>query len=181
MRTLLKLVGISVSIVVAIYILKTDAAVVFFSHLENFELLGSFVAGFFFTSVFTTAPSIVVLGEIMQITPVWQVALMGGFGAALGDVILLMLIHTSVKAETEYLLGQPRFGRFKKIFDTTLFHRLSFFIGALIIASPFPDELGLALIGVNHVSKTHLFCILFIMNSLGIALTGYAVVALIFS
>ncbi|MCR4274898.1 MAG: hypothetical protein NUW02_02510 [Candidatus Campbellbacteria bacterium] len=180
MRASLKFIGICISIAVAVYILKTDATDVFFLYLQNFELLGSFVAGFFFTSVFTAAPAVAVLAEIMRETAVWQVALIGGFGAALGDILLLVIIHKSVDAETKYLLGQPRFGRFKKIFETRLFHRLSFFVGALIIASPLPDELGLALIGVNHISKTQLFCILFIMNSLGIAITGYAVIALIF-
>lgn len=180
MRTVLKFLGICISIFIAVYVVETGIIEVLIAQVRSFELLASFVAGFFFTSIFTAALSITVLAEIMHTTPIWQVALMGGFGAALGDIVLLSLIHKSIDTETRYLLGQPRFGRFKKIFDTTLFHRLSFFIGALIIASPLPDELGLTLIGINHISKTHLFFILFTMNTLGIAGVGYAVMSLIF-
>jgi hypothetical protein len=41
-------------------------------------------------------------------------------------------------------------------------------VGAIIIASPLPDELGLALLGVSTLSRPQFFLLSFAMNSLGI-------------
>lgn len=180
MRIVLKIIGIVVSVCVAVYIVQTDVVGTLLVHLRDFQLLGSFVAGFFFTSFFTAVPSIAVLGEIMRATPVWQVALIGGLGAALGDYVILRVIHKSLDEETKNLLRQPRFGGFKKIVKTKLFHRTSLFFGAVCISSPLPDELGLILIGINKVSPIKLFLILFVMHSIGIAAIGYSVRALFF-
>jgi hypothetical protein len=60
------LIIIALSIVVAIVLVKTQLIVHFLESTKQYEFLGSFVAGVFFTSIFTTAPAIVALGEIAQ-------------------------------------------------------------------------------------------------------------------
>ena len=53
-----------------------------------------------------------------------------------------------------------------------IFRWLIAFLGALIIASPLPDELGLTMMGFSKI-KTSLFIpISFLLNSLGILIIG---------
>lgn len=179
MRLAIKILFVGLSILIAVAMVRSGSLTILFNYLGEYQTLGSFIVGFFFTSLFTAAPAVAAFSEIMQTAPVWQVALTGGLGAAIGDMVLLNLIHKTVDTDVEFLLGQPRFGRLKKIFQTKLFHNLSLFIGALIVASPFPDELGLALMGVSNATQRQLFFISFFLNTLGVAALGYTVMSLI--
>src|SRR3984885_5345109 len=48
----------------------------------------SFIAGFFFTSVFTTAPAVAALGTIAEHQNMFVTALFGAAGAMLGDMLI---------------------------------------------------------------------------------------------
>jgi hypothetical protein len=47
-------------------------------------------------------------------------------------------------------------------------------VGAVIIASPLPDELGLALLGFSRIDRRYFFAISYTMNFIGIVLIGLA-------
>lgn len=134
----------------------------------------SLVAGMFFTSVATTAPAVVVLGELSLQGSIFVVALVGGLGAVLGDFILFSFVRDRVSQDAAYLLRGPRVQRALHIFKRPHFRRVLPIAGALIIASPLPDELGLALLGVSHINNRYFFVISYSMNVLGILLTGLA-------
>ena len=51
-------------------------------------------------------------------------------------------------------------------------------VGALIIALPLPDEIGLVMMGLSRMKARHLIPISFVLNSLGIALVGLVARAL---
>jgi hypothetical protein len=174
MRLFLKTALFFVSVAFTVGIVRMNVVPGLVSSFGGYAVAGSFVVGIFFTSIFTAAPAIAVLAGLMHVIPVWQVAFFGGLGAAIGDTFILTVIRHTVNEEVAFLLGQPRFGRLKKIFETRLFHRLSLFIGALIIASPLPDELGLAFIGAVHISPTRLFLTLCVLNIIGITAISYA-------
>ena len=94
---LLKDIAIIVlSIVVAVILVKTDALIKILTSTKELELLGSFIAGAFFTSIFTTAPAIVTLGEIAQANSLVVTALLGGAGAVVGDLIIFQLEHNII-------------------------------------------------------------------------------------
>ncbi len=58
--------------------------------------------------------------------------------------------------------------RLDRIFHLRFFRFFIPFIGALIIASPFPDEIGLAMMGIVKLEPKFLVPISFILNSIGI-------------
>ena len=66
---------IILSVVIAIILAKSDVLVRILTSSKELEIIGTFMAGMFFTSIFTTAPSIVTLGEIAQVNSVWITAL----------------------------------------------------------------------------------------------------------
>jgi hypothetical protein len=55
-----------------------------------------------------------------------------------------------------------------RILKKRRFRRVLPFIGALIIASPFPDEIGLALIGLSTLSRAQFLLLSYVMNTLGV-------------
>jgi uncharacterized membrane protein YdjX (TVP38/TMEM64 family) len=130
--------------------------------------MGSFVAGIFFTSVFTIAPASIALGEISRHTPALTVALWGGMGAACGDLVLFLFVRDIFARDLEDVLPM---GRIKRFFSPLHYGSARWFlplIGALIIASPLPDELGIGLMGASKVRVWQFIPISFVMNVLGI-------------
>lgn len=164
--------SIVASIFFAVLIVYTGVVHSFIASTEGLVQVGSFIAGLFFTSILTTAPAIVVLGEFAQDAPIIGVAVIGALGAVCGDYLLFWLVQGGVTNDVEYLVSHSGARRIKALFRTRLFHRLLPLIGALVIASPLPDELGLALLGVSSIRRERFLLISFIMNFVGIMVIG---------
>ena len=138
------------------------------------EFLGAFVAGLLFTSLFTTplaAAIFLALAPEMS-TPV--LVIVGASGALLVDLFLFGLIRHTFAADVEYLLRSRSHRRYFALFHRRMFRWIIPFVGAIIIASPLPDELGIALMGVSDMKISTLATISFVMNALGIALVSLA-------
>jgi hypothetical protein len=130
--------------------------------------VASFVSGIFFTSAFTLAPATVAFVHISENSPLLPTALWGGLGAMVGDLILFLFIRDKFANDLRaafkpkilrHIIGTFHFGFLKW---------LSPVIGALIIASPLPDEFGLALMGMSKTKLYVLLPIAFVMNVIGI-------------
>lgn len=165
---------ITISIVAAILIVRSGVVHSLVASFQDFGVLGSFAAGIFFTSIFTTAPAIAVLGELSQARPIWEVVVLGGLGAMMGDYIIFRFVRDRLGDDALYLLAHSGIKRVPAIFRTRLFRRLVPFVGALIIASPLPDELGLAMLGVSKVSTRNFFLLSFTFNAIGILFVAWA-------
>lgn len=135
-------------------------------------LYASFLAGLFFTSLLTTAPAIAVLGELAQEGNLLLIALVGALGSVVGDFLIFMFVRDRIARDAEFLLRGPRMMRILHIFKHRRFRRVLPWVGALIIASPLPDELGLALLGLSKLSNRYFFVISYTMNLAGIVLVG---------
>lgn len=132
----------------------------------------SLVAGIFFTSLITTAPAIAVLGELSISANLFIVALVGALGAVAGDYLIFTFVRDRVSRDAAYLLRGPRFRRMSLVFRRPHFRRVLPIAGALIIASPLPDELGLALLGFSRIDRRYFFAISYAMNFIGIVSIG---------
>lgn len=157
-------------IVIAILFVKSGLLDLLVSSLKGYVIVASFVAGIFFTSAFTLAPASIALVSISQHAPTSTIALWGGLGAMCGDLILFFFIRDRFAedvmrvmkpAKIRHLLHSVHFGFLKW---------LSPVLGALIIASPLPDEFGITLMGISKVRVAVLMPIAFVMNVLGIYL-----------
>lgn len=162
------LVIIILSILIAIIIAKTNILQGLLITTQGLKFLGSFLAGMFFISIFTVAPASVILFEIAQTNPVLEVAFFGGLGALLGDLIIFRFIKNSLADDIYYLIKKTKIQRLTGIFHLKLFRWLIPFLGALIVASPLPDELGLVMMGLSKVKTSTFIIISFILNFLGI-------------
>src|SRR3989338_283651 len=81
------------SVFIAVILAKTGALQDLITSTQEVRFIGSFIAGIFFTSVFTTAPAIVALGEIAYANSVISTALLGGMGALVGDLIIYKFVR----------------------------------------------------------------------------------------
>lgn len=173
-RLLQDLVLIVASILFAVWIERTDLIHSLVSRFGEFEYIGSFVAGIFFTSMFTIAPSIVVLGELAQENSLAIVVVFGGLGAMCGDYILFRFVQDRVSKDLEYLFRFPKSKRVGAIFQTRLPRILWPLIGSLIIISPLPDELGIALLGLSRIETKRFLPLSLVLNMIGIFFVGWA-------
>ncbi len=144
----------------------------FLSYPGNGVPLASLIAGLFFTSFFTTAPAIVMLGQLAQESNPFLVAVLGAFGAVAGDYVLFWFVRHRIAHDASVLMKGPRWKWFLHVLHRRYFRRVLPVIGALVIASPLPDELGLALLGISSIKTRAFFLVSYFMNALGILIIG---------
>src|SRR3990167_11358327 len=92
---------IVISVLIAFVLVETDTISRILDTTVELKLLGSFIAGIFFTSIFTTVPAIIALGEIAHANSVILTALLGSMGALAGDLIIYKFVRDRL---SEYLM-----------------------------------------------------------------------------
>ncbi|MEK7514475.1 MAG: hypothetical protein AAB587_01500 [Patescibacteria group bacterium] len=166
-------VFIFLSIIVAFLLAQTNALEQFILGVQGLRFFGSFIAGIFFTSVFTLAPSTVVLGEIARSESLFLVALFGAIGAVIGDMVLFLFIRDHLSKSISSFFTKLKIKHFHSFLRTRMGKRLATLLGAVIIASPLPDELGLTLMGLSKTQAVVVAPLSFLMNFLGILAVGF--------
>ncbi len=137
-------------------------------------ILLALVGGFFFTSIATVPLSFVMISSLAQAgMPIYAIALLGGFGAALGDAGLSAVIRVSIVDDLFHYLVRKTHGLFGRVMGDKLVRIAAIVLGMIVIASPLPDEIALALLGIAHVPGRYVPFLVFIPNALGIALIAY--------
>lgn len=159
---------IVVSVIFALYWLKTGTIERLINSAGEFEILSSLISGMFFTSIFTTAPAIVILGKLGQTEPLWVVAVMGAFGAMLGDLLIFRFVKDSLVKDVRTLVSLAHPHRWRGIFHLKFFRWFIAFLGAMVIASPLPDELGITMMGLAKTDGKAFILVSFVMNFIGI-------------
>lgn len=134
------------------------------------EVLASFASGIFFTSAFTMAPAAVALVHIANDYSMHSVALWGALGAMLGDLALFLFIRDRFADDLVGSLKPSVVKSIAKTFHFGLLKWLSPAIGALLIASPLPDDFALTLMGISKTRVIILLPITFVMNVFNIYL-----------
>jgi len=172
------LVLVIFSVFIAIILAKTGVLQDLITSTQEVRFIGSFIAGIFFTSVFTTAPATVALGEIAQSNSVIVVAILGGLGALIGDLIIFRFVKDGLSEHFSYLIKVSTTERIVSIFKLKLFRWIIPFVGALIIASPLPDEIGVVMLGLSKMKNPYFILLSFVLNSAGILIIGLIAKAL---
>ena len=166
------------SLIVSLFLLKTDAIAYITIFAADFTSAISFVLGMFFTSVLTTTPAIVAFVELSSYVPAWKLALIGGAGAVCGDLLIFRFVRSPLAAYIVRTASHPWMVRFGRILARGPFWWLIPALGALIIASPLPDELGLIMMGLSHIRTATFIALSYTMNAAGIFAIATAAQAL---
>lgn len=167
-RVILHFLILAISITVAVSLVGNADLSRFVRQSSGLTFVGAaLVAGFFFSSVLTSAiatASFLILGQ--NHNPL-VVSAIGGVGAAIGDGLILKIIKNDVIADLE-VLTKPFAGRTKFIFQSKILHKPLAILAAVIIASPLPDELGLTILGLIKFKPKHFYVLSFFLNTIGI-------------
>ena len=162
------LVIIAASVAVAVWLARLGVVEKFMAFAGGFKILASFVAGMFFTSIFTTAPAMVALAVLARDFPPLWVALIGALGAVLMDFIIFRFVRDDLSKDAASMFRVKIRRKFVRLFQHGFLKWLLVLLGGLILASPFPDELGLAILGLAKIKTRLLLPLSYIMNFLGI-------------
>lgn len=156
------------SIIVAVLLLQSGIIHIVLERTVQYVLIGSFIAGICFASLFTVAPAVAVFIAIGQTQNPVLVACIGGVGAVIGDLIIFRFMRDRVSLHLAVILHKIKSPFFASIIRHRTFKWVLPLIGAIIIASPFPDELGLALMGISNIKMRTFIPLSFGLNAVGI-------------
>ena len=166
---MLRLITFLISLGVGIFILQSPQLHDAVTHLGNFEYTGAFVAGFFVILTFTVIPSLAVLLTLSQTMNPFLLSLLAGLGGMCGDYLLMRYF----RSETDQLLSDQTLRNhrmLKRVLNSKLMHWVGPVIGAIIVASPFPDELGITLLGISRLETKKFLPLVFVLDTVGIFL-----------
>lgn len=157
-----------VSIILFLYFLDSRYVQIAVKSIGGFGYIGSFISGMFFVSVFTIAPASAILFDIAKHLNPYLVALSAGIGAVLGDYIILRILKDQVFEELFPLFRKVNGSFLGTIFSSPFFAWMIPLAGAIAIASPLPDEIGISLMGLSKIKNWQFILITFLLNSVGI-------------
>ncbi|MDP4020449.1 MAG: hypothetical protein Q8P58_00170 [Candidatus Adlerbacteria bacterium] len=173
MKNLLKdLFFVAISVAVAISIVQSGIIHTVVDSGGDGGLVTSFVAGVFFTSIFTAAPATAILAELAEDSSLFVVVIMGSLGAVLGDYVLYLFLRNRLLRDASQIPSKSRLHRIIALLRRRRYHRLTQLLGILILATPLPDEPALALLGLSSISRGAFFILSFTTHAVGILAIG---------
>lgn len=162
------------SIVLAVYLIKSDLISTIVVHTTQFGVVGSFVEGFFLTSVLTTIPAIVAILGSAAYVPAWELALVGGLGAVCGDLLVFRFVQSKLVEHILRVALHPSVMKIGARIAAGPLWWLGPLGGVIVIASPLPDELGLLMMGLSHIRLYQCILLFYLANAGGIYLIALA-------
>lgn len=156
------------SVIFAFALVKTPMFRTFFHQIGNMGYLGVLLVGIFFPSSFTVVPAtagLIVLGQ--ELSYFW-VAVAAGIGATVGDFFIFRFVRDGLAEDLEHLFSGIGDGRLVHILKSKYFGALTPVLGAIIVASPLPDELGIGFLGLSNISTGKFILMSFVLNTAGL-------------
>ncbi|MSR71400.1 MAG: hypothetical protein EXS50_01865 [Candidatus Taylorbacteria bacterium] len=166
---------IILSVIVTIILQKTGALADVIRSTAQLGALGSFLAGIFFTSIFTITPAGAVLAGLVQEQSLLQVAVFGALGAVIGDLIIYLYVKDALASDIIEIVNRSKNKRFLHFIHLRIWRYLTPLLGAIVVASPLPDEQGLAMMGLSKTKTFVLIPISFTFNFIGIIIIALTV------
>lgn len=173
-----------VSIVIAYMIVKSPVTDRLIENLKNFGYAGAFAAGSMFTYAFTTVPASAVIYKMGSYLHPLPVALIGAFGSVLSDYVIFHFVRTKLLDEIKLLTSEIQnlarpisslpltkeiiYLIWKRIFRMKHLRILIPVVAGFIIASPLPDEIGVAIFGAAKFEPKKFVVIAYFLNFAGI-------------
>ena len=156
------------SLVILLILADTPTAHSLIRHIGSYGYFGAFITGIFFTAAFTIAPASGVLFHLAQEYNAFLIALSAGAGGVVGDLLIFRVLKGGIFEEFAPMLKRLRRQHLFALFRSRYFLWSAPFIGALIIASPLPDEIGIGLMGLSKIKQWQFILLTFVLNTTGI-------------
>jgi uncharacterized membrane protein YdjX (TVP38/TMEM64 family) len=145
----------------------------FFHSLGGLGYLSAFLGGMLFAFGFGAPFGVAILATIANDLNIFIAAAVGGLGALLSDYLLFKFIRVTFNDEIQRFKDSKAFALFNGMLVRRIPPKAAFYISlgvaGLVIASPLPDELGVAMLaGITTVRERTFALISFSLNTVGI-------------
>lgn len=134
------------------------------------KFVAEFIAGIFYVSLLTAPVSVAMLLVLADINNPIFTALLAGLGAAFADLVIVKFFKEKLSKDVDLVSRELQL---KKVNNFLIKWKLDFItplLGAIIIASPLPDEFGLMLLGASNLTYHQIAILTYILNTAGILL-----------
>lgn len=163
------------SLVIALVLVKNEIFHSFLLHLGSLGYLGAFIGGILFSSTFTVSIGAVILMILAETLHPLEVALLAGLGGVLCDLTIFHFIRSKgLTEEIKHLFQYFGGDKISHLIHTKYFSWTLPVLGALIIVSPLPDELGVGLMGISRMKLLNFIILSFMLNFIGMFLVATA-------
>ena len=160
-----------ISLILAYFVFQNESLHNFILQLGEFGYFGAFLAGVLFVSTFTMATGAVVLLVLAETLSPVEIGLIAGAGAVFGDLIIFRFVKDGLAKEVKQIYNFfDKNHHFQKVLHSKYFSWTLPVVGALIIASPLPDEIGVSLMGISKLKTYQFLFVSFVLNAIGIFL-----------
>ena len=158
------------SVAFALILFQTSLFRAFFHTFSALGYLGVFLVGIIFPSSFTVVPATAALLLLTRDLHYFFVAVAAGVGSVIGDYLIFRFIRNGLTEDLTHLFSGFGGSRIARIFHSKYFGVLTPIVGALIIASPLPDELGIGLLGASRLSDKKFILLSLVLNIGGLVI-----------
>ena len=170
-------------LVISLALFFTGGLTFVVDHLGRLNYPGFLLLGVFYPSALTGGFASIAFVAIGEKNNPLVVAVIGGFGAMLADLLIYRFIKIGIIGELRIFFSERlnfiKFSKMQEFFGLKFFRVPVFLLGLLVIASPLPDELGLLLLAPFGIKIKQSAPLLFVLNAIGIyflAAIGAAIV-----
>lgn len=160
----------ALSIVFALWVTKFEELHAVLLRLGDWGYIGAFFAGFLFVSTFTVATGFVILLILAESLNVLELAFIASMGGVLGDLMIFRFVKDGLIKEIMPVYKSLGGNHINRVLNTKYFSWSFPVLGAVIMASPLPDELGVSLLGLTRLKTYQFMIISFGLNVVGIVL-----------
>lgn len=159
-----------ISVIIAVIVVRTPKFLSFVESTGSFGYIGAFISGMLFTYTLTTIPAtaaLFVLGESLR-NP-FLIALIGASGSVISDYLIFRFVRDRLLNEMKRT-EKEIFGKNFKLHlnPNGLAVKAIPILAGLIIASPLPDEIGVALLSASKIHMKKFIQYSFLLNFIGI-------------
>lgn len=157
-------------LLVAYFLSQNQGFSDFLVGLGNYGYLSAILAGALFVSTFTIATGALILMTLARTLSPIELILLAGIGAVFGDLLIFLFVKDDVVKEIEPIYDEITGSHLKKILHTKYFAWTLPVVGAFIIISPLPDELGVSLMSVSEIKTGKFLIISWVSHTVGMFL-----------
>lgn len=171
-RTYKYTLGFFLSILIAFTLLFAGIFETIVFHLTQYGIFGGLIAGLLFPFTFTAASAGIFLVELGRFYNPFLIAVIAGLGAMIADLIMFRFLKEGIVDEIKLIIQSilpiPTLKKLENITEKKVWLWGIPFLASVLIASPLPDEIGIALFGVVNFRPRYLSLLSYILNTLGI-------------
>lgn len=158
------------SILLAIILSRFDLLGKILFNLGHLTLIGPIIAGILFVSTSTAALGILILFDLTKTISPFEIALIAGLGAMIGDLAFFRFFKGNLLSEITPIYNSLGGRHITKMLHHKYLSWTLPVIGAIIIASPLPDEVGVSLMGLTKIKSYQFMLLSLVLDITGIFL-----------